>query len=747
MPDKEALTSIPFGPFEVDLRTQELRKDGRSLRLPGQSFHILRMLLARPGELVTREELRRELWPSDTFGDFEHGLNAGVNKLRQALGDDADNPRYVETLPRRGYRLIANDTPLKSTRGDPRVSGVFPKKGTRSESAGPVAADLRPCEANTAGNPILQGVAGVGRSRAYGPSGWLWAIALVIAVALSSGILWWHRPLPQPRIVGTRQLTHDNVHKRSMVTDGSRIYFVEESGQSARLAQVSVVGGEVSVINTGTALPDLGDISPDGSELLGTISIDNSQEQICVFSVLTGTPRRIGDLIGHDPGWAPDGKLFFSRGKEIWVAEHDGSSPRKLITTSGVPWAPQFSPDGLRFSFTVFNPATFTEKLWMARLDGTDLQEILPGRGKSSSVCCGRWTSDGRYFIFVTRQNNVNSLWALAQKARFGEARSGAPMQLTTGPLWIDGVLPVKNDKQLFVVGTQPKGELVRVDTKTGQLVPMLGGIFASDVDYSRDDLRITYILYPEQTLWRSRADGSERLQLTFPPMQAILPHWSPDGRRIAFIASVPGGPWRVFVIDKDGGVPQAISSSEESQTDLSWSKDGQTIAFSHNPEIAFAHPILERDKSYIGMFDVKSRTITRLAGSEGMLAPRWSPDGRYIAALAEENSVLMLYDTKSRKWKTLLRRRLPFGFITWSHDAAAIYFDTLLTDQPTIWRLRVRDAKLDPVVNLNSYRLYRKISWLSGLGAWGGLAPGDVPLLVRDIGTSEIYTFDVDFP
>jgi len=79
-------TSIPFGPFEVDLRTQELRKGGIRLHLPRQSFQILRMLLTRPGELVTREELRRELWPSDTFVDFEHGLNAAVNKLRQVLG-------------------------------------------------------------------------------------------------------------------------------------------------------------------------------------------------------------------------------------------------------------------------------------------------------------------------------------------------------------------------------------------------------------------------------------------------------------------------------------------------------------------------------------------------------------------------------------------------------------------------------------------------------------------------------------
>jgi TolB-like protein/DNA-binding winged helix-turn-helix (wHTH) protein/Tfp pilus assembly protein PilF len=107
MGDKETLTLIPFGPFEADLYSQELRKQGVRLRLPRQSFQILKMLLERPGELVTREELRQALWPSDTFVDFEHGLNAAINRLRETLGDDADNARFIETLPRRGYRFIA----------------------------------------------------------------------------------------------------------------------------------------------------------------------------------------------------------------------------------------------------------------------------------------------------------------------------------------------------------------------------------------------------------------------------------------------------------------------------------------------------------------------------------------------------------------------------------------------------------------------------------------------------------------
>src|SRR6202163_679007 len=104
-------TVISFGPFEADLQTQELTKQGIRLRLQGQSFQILKMLLERPGALVTREELHKALWPSETFVDFEHGVNAAVNRLRDALGDSADSPRYVETLPRRGYRFVAPVAP------------------------------------------------------------------------------------------------------------------------------------------------------------------------------------------------------------------------------------------------------------------------------------------------------------------------------------------------------------------------------------------------------------------------------------------------------------------------------------------------------------------------------------------------------------------------------------------------------------------------------------------------------------
>src|SRR6267378_3385792 len=97
-----------FGIFEVDLNALELRKNGLRLKLSEQPFQILAMLLERPGEIITRDELRNRLWQTDTFVDFDHGLNNAVMRLREVLGDSSDNPRFVETIPRRGYRFIAH---------------------------------------------------------------------------------------------------------------------------------------------------------------------------------------------------------------------------------------------------------------------------------------------------------------------------------------------------------------------------------------------------------------------------------------------------------------------------------------------------------------------------------------------------------------------------------------------------------------------------------------------------------------
>ena len=135
---KGSQPSFAFGPYEADLSSGELRKSGTRIKIQDLPLRLLSVLAENPGRVVTREELQKRLWPKDTFVDFEDGLNTGVKKLREALGDDSDNPRYIETIPRRGYRFIAE---LKQIRCQPRrrqslarsrpVQGPSPNKGRR----------------------------------------------------------------------------------------------------------------------------------------------------------------------------------------------------------------------------------------------------------------------------------------------------------------------------------------------------------------------------------------------------------------------------------------------------------------------------------------------------------------------------------------------------------------------------------------------------------------------------------------
>jgi Tol biopolymer transport system component len=157
---------------------------------------------------------------------------------------------------------------------------------------------------------------------------------------------------------------------------------------------------------------------------------------------------------------------------------------------------------------------------------------------------------------------------------------SRVPLQLTTGPLRFSRVLPSRDGGKLFVLGTQPRGELVRYDARSRQFLPFLSGISASELDFSADGVWVTYVAYPDCTLWRSRADGGDRLQLTYPPTQAHLPRWSPDGTQIAFIG-LHGQHWKIFFISAQGGAPQELLSQEDNvEADPVFSPDSSQLAF-----------------------------------------------------------------------------------------------------------------------------------------------------------------------
>ena len=565
-----------------------------------------------------------------------------------------------------------------------------------------------------------------------------WAGIAAIVLVLAGAGFWLRAPLPPPRILGSKQITNDGVQKFDYVTDGNRIYMTEyQPGGHLAIAEVSANGGEAAPLATSLESPYVLDISADHSELLVTPSSMDARHSFWSVPLPAGSPRQLGDVTGNYPMWSADGKLVFNHDKDIFIAEHDGSNPRKLATAPDVPVRFAFSPDGKRIRFTAVNAVNNTSALWEIGVDGNNMHALLPEWNKPPLECCGRWTADGRYYLFQSTRKEGSNIWIMPDKTEWWRKVSPEPVQLTTGPMQFGYPVPSSDGKKLFVIGTQPRAELVRYDDKSKEFVPFLGGISAGDVEFSRDGQWVTYVSYPEDTLWRSKADGSERLQLTYAGLYTGLAHWSADGEQIAFSGATPGKPWEIFVVPRSGGTAQMLTSEQAQDTDPSWSPDGQTIAFGH-------HDTIHREETWIGTIDVKTRQISQVPGSKGVFAPRWSPDGRYIVAIGANNDQLMLYDVKNQTWRQMDAGKNTFGYLTWSPDSSTVYFDTILSGDSGFYRVRISDSKVEKIADLKSIRLF---TGQFGPGSWTGLGRGATPLFSRAISTQEIYAFDLQLP
>jgi Tol biopolymer transport system component/DNA-binding winged helix-turn-helix (wHTH) protein len=698
---------VRFGLFELDLRAGELRKSGIKIKLHDQPFHILAMLLERPGEIVTREELQKRLWPQDTFVDFDVSLNSAVKKLRQALGDDSENPRFIETLYRRGYRFIGQVKGGTTIATEPVL--VLP-----NPSQAPVSAEPPPTNA---------------RRRVSRALAWIFPVLFIIAAAL----VWLTRP-SLPRIVGYSQITHDGLRKEIIVTDGERLYFGALQGDHFVAAQVSVVGGETSILPIPFENVFLDDIAADSSALL--VGLEDSGKQSSLWSVPlpTGSPQRLNESSGSTATWSGGrSEIAFANGADIYVATGNGSRPRKLATVNGSAFHLRFSPDGRRLRFDVLDPRNGSSALWEVKRDGSSPHPLLLGWSETPHECCGNWTSDGKYYVFQNFRDGKNNLWVLLEQNHWIGTHA-KPVQLTNGPL--DFSTPVAYGKRIFAVGAQPRSELVRYDSRSG-FASYLEGISATDLAFSPDGQWVAYVSVPEGTLWRSKVDGSKRLQLTDASMLVGLPRWSPDGKQIVFMGRTIHTNWRAYVTSSAGGAIRDLIPGAEVGFDPGWSPDGKSVVLTLNEA---GGPGIVPSGPGIGIVDVQTQKLSLLPGAAQLFSPRWSPDGKYIAAITDDSQKLVLFERTTQQWTELVS--MPIGYPSWSHDGQYLYFDTTLTDDPAFFRVRISDRKLERLVNFKGLRRF----W-GQWGSWTGLAPDDSLLLVRDTSSQEIYALEWQVP
>ncbi len=579
--------SFVFRFADVEVREQEfaLLKAGKVLAVEPKAFRVLLHLLRNPQKLISKEELLNSVWGDTAV--TEGSLTRCIWLLRRQLGDDINEPRFIETVATVGYRLVCKVEVSESASGDLQATdkanglneGDFfatPANGAIAEAAANSPAQID----KLAGALERSGNQTQGRHNRL--RSWLLPGAVILAIGLATAIWYLRRPLPPLRVTEYTPITHDGRAKAIAGTDGSRLYFnwIDDPGTTA---QVAISGGEIAQVPVALPFPWIHDVSPDGSTLLVTSS-EGGRGSLWTVQVPGGSLRRL--LTGAiSAAWSPDGRsVVYSPGNgDLDVIRSDGTGTRKLAAV-GLTGPLSWSPDGSKIRFSRDN------RLWEVSSDGSGLHPLLPGWRPSSSQCCGRWTPDGKFFLFMSRgayfdfneRLHVSQLWVLDERRGLFRRAPTEPVQLTSGPIRWNSPIPSKDGTKIFAHGVILRGELVRYDAQSSRLQPWLGGISAEFVTFSPDGQFVAYVTFPEGILWRANRDGSHPVQLTDAPWYPLNPRWSPDGAQILFFQYDWAGHLRSYIVPSQGGTPRSLLPEDnEGQSDPNWSSDGHKIVFS----------------------------------------------------------------------------------------------------------------------------------------------------------------------
>lgn len=557
---------VRFGTFEVDLRQGELRKNGIRVKLTGQPFQILVILLEHPGDLVTREQLQRRLWPSDTFVDFDRGLNAAINRVREALGDSAENPRFVETLPRRGYRFIA---PLVDSR--------------------PVGATLPASESNV--SPA---------SSNRKAMAWLWPTAVLAVITLAAGIGWLYFRKGNSSVSGATprmvRFTSSPGAKTNPAfsPDGKEVAFGWQGEKDEDTGiYVKLIGASPPLrLTAGPGDDDSPAWSPDG-RFVAFVRHSGSVSGYFIVPSLGGPERKIADRYADTfnyerlVNWLPDGKNLLVADQSspqdphislVLISLENGR--RQVVLTPPGPYLADAtpSPDGKYIAFLQGGSYESSE-IYVMRVDRSDASRLTSDKALIDGLA---WTQDSKSIVFSSNRAGLQSLWRIPIS---GGVLSSV---ITAGD---DAVTPTISHEgaQLAFVLNHVNSNIWRVAGPAAKSSPpsrlIASSRWENDANFSPDGKKIAFssTRTGTQELWLCNSDGSSAVQLTsLAAPSTDMPRWSPDGKQIAF-DSAPEGHSKILLISTEGGSPRQLAEGPFENEVQSWSHDGKWVYFSSN--------------------------------------------------------------------------------------------------------------------------------------------------------------------
>jgi Tol biopolymer transport system component/DNA-binding winged helix-turn-helix (wHTH) protein len=727
---------VGFGLFQADFQTGELWRSGQKIRLQTQPFRVLQMLLEHAGEVVRREELQAWIWEPGTNVDYERALAGAINKIREALGDSADNPRFVETLAKRGYRFIAPVQAIADVAS--HESSLQTAAKDMSAAPGgptPVAAN----QTSAADFPASEVDSPVKHSR----PGFRWALAgtaTAILLAFLTVAEWNKGQTAPPRL---KQLTFDSPISPgppnpetlpSLITVGNRVITSVLIDGKSELASISTTTGEVGRISLPQELVSTAplDVSRDGARLLVLSHLSSSSEQpLWIVPTEGGSALRVGDVLAHDATWMPDStNILIASGNDLSVVPSTGGTATLFARLPGRAFWMRWSPDGKLLRFTLIDPLLHSYSLWELA-SGDKTPQRMDGLGNGHPyVCCGVWTADGSAYIFQKALPGTTDLWEL-RRGFFGSTLS----QLTNGPLRYTSPTVARNGNRIYFLGSETPLGVQVFDPDRIEFVP--GPYFlrsATRVSYSRDGVWVAWTDANGQ-LWRARAsDGSEKLQLTPAGVEVFSASWAPDGRRLTLMARLPGQSWQIYLTNSAGGEQKQVLLEQRNSADPTWSADGRFLAIGGEPDLMGK----EGGIHIIEIVDAQSGQSIPIPGSQGLFSPRWSPDGRWIVALTLDQKKIRLYDTNTRLWRDLATTSAADP--VWSSDSKAVFVNAFLADQQPILRIDVTTGEVHRVADLTALRSKEPANYF-----FSGITPNNQPMVLPRVGTSNLYSLSLE--